>query len=457
MPVDKESIMLVYHLSHHLPCYHLASQTSECSVAIQKEAIFKVTPHVRFYALSFRHLYCLSILLLGRNTGSTLTGSSGGKSSGVLLMSLTGATNDSSSSAIGRALPTGSPLTEATNNSSSCAIGKTSSKLGLETSFLEIVCRYSMPLTCKKSTQKSTCCTVEGIALGPSGNVQGGWYFQNLERGDQLHARSWTELSVPDHVIQRVNDIAREEGAPIIKKGNSENFATVVDDNLFSNPSLHDVLPIAHEDELFVASVSGEPVGNVLPIADEDESFVAPVSDINSTPGGVPPDDPVGVEPVTGDDVPPDEVPSALGLEGAIGEPVAENTDHPTHDVPPTTEGEESITSSIGGETGDSDAQVHEPKNSDVEVCDSETENASVTDAISDKMCNNGGDTALPEEGEQVARQHGYNLRPPKARDYTHLGHTQFYRKLITNLLSLTQMSFKKASENMAWKHAKPC
>ena len=98
-------------------------------------------------------------------------------------------------------------------------------------------------------------------------------------------------------MIQRVNDIAREEGAPIIKKGNSENFATVVDDNLFSNPSFDDVLPIADEDELFVASVSGEPVGNALPIADEEESFVAPVSDINSTPDDVPPDDPVSVDP----------------------------------------------------------------------------------------------------------------------------------------------------------------
>jgi len=32
--------------------------------------------------------------------------------------------------------------------------------------------------------------TNEMIALEPSGNVQGGWYFQNLETGDQLHARS---------------------------------------------------------------------------------------------------------------------------------------------------------------------------------------------------------------------------------------------------------------------------
>ena len=55
-----------------------------------------------------------------------------------------------------------------------------------------------------------------------------------------------------------------------------------------------------------------------------------------------------------------------------------------------------------------------------------------------------------PQEAEQVAKQHGYNLRPTKARDYTHLGHTQFvaeptrtYLKLVTKLFSLAQMSFK--------------
>ena len=55
-----------------------------------------------------------------------------------------------------------------------------------------------------------------------------------------------------------------------------------------------------------------------------------------------------------------------------------------------------------------------------------------------------------PQEAEQVAKQHGYNLRPTNARDYTHLGHTQFvaeptrtYLTLVTKLFSLAQMSFK--------------
>ena len=47
---------------------------------------------------------------------------------------------------------------------------------------------------------------------------------------------------MPDHVIQRVNGMAKAEGAPLIKKGNAESFATVVYDSLFFNPSFDDVL-----------------------------------------------------------------------------------------------------------------------------------------------------------------------------------------------------------------------
>ena len=74
-------------------------------------------------------------------------------------------------------------------------------------------------------------------------------------------------------------------------------------------------------------------------------------------------------------------------------------------------------------------------------------------DAPRDEEADNGGSSAVsvPQQAEQGTNQHGYNLRPPKARDYTHLGHIQFvgeptstYRTIVTNLFSLTQMSFKK-------------
>jgi len=294
--------------------------------------------------------------------------------------------------------------------------------------------------------------TVEGIALGPSGNVQGGWYFQNLETGDQLHACSWTELSVLDHVIQHVNGMAKAEGAPLIKKGNAEPFATIVDDSLFFNPSFDDVLQIADEEELLVTPVSGEPV----------------IDGVDITP----------------DDGLPDEVPSTPDMEGAaispaVGEPVANFADHLTDDVPTIIDGEESATFSVGGEPGDSDVETGESdteiasihttasRNEDDTADDATTDEPMATsyavdsptspnsediedstnhgvtiDAPCDEVCRNDGDSVLPspQEAEQGAKQHGYNLRPTKARDYTHLGHTQFvaeptstYRKLVTH------------------------
>jgi len=174
----------------------------------------------------------------------------------------------------------------------------------------------------------------------------------------------------------------------------------------------------------------------------------------------------------------------------AVGEPVANYADHLTDDVPSIIDGEESTTLSVGGDSGDSDvetgdsdteiASIHttasrsegdtaddattdepmatsyvvdsptSPNSEDIE----DTTNHEVTiDAPCDEVCSNDGDSVLPspQEAEQGAKQHGYNLRPTKARDYTHLGHTQFvaeptstYRKLVTTLSSLTQMSFKR-------------
>ena len=266
-------------------------------------------------------------------------------------------------------------------------------------------------------------------------------------------AFSLTELSVPDHVIQRFSDMAREEGAPVIKKGNAEPFATVVDDSLFPSPSFDDVLQIADEDELLVAPVSSEPV----------------IDDVNITPN----------------DGLPDEVPLAPDVGGAaispaIGEPLAEYTDYLTDDVPPDIDGEESATFLVGGEPGDNDVEIGD---SDTEITSihttgSKSENATADDATTDEpivtgyevdlltspnseeiedttnhgvtidapcdeVCKNDVDSVFPppQEAEQVAKQRSYNLRPTTARDYTHLGHTQFvaeptstYGKLVTKL-----------------------
>ena len=51
------------------------------------------------------------------------------------------------------------------------------------------------------------------ICLRPS-NSQGGYYFMNIETGRKIHGFKFTELSMPEHVIDRVHALAEAEGAP---------------------------------------------------------------------------------------------------------------------------------------------------------------------------------------------------------------------------------------------------
>ncbi|GAX21402.1 hypothetical protein FisN_28Lu124 [Fistulifera solaris] len=50
---------------------------------------------------------------------------------------------------------------------------------------------------------------IGAIALRPSGNAQGGYYFLNLKSGERIHRYSWTRVAMPDEVIDRVHALAR--------------------------------------------------------------------------------------------------------------------------------------------------------------------------------------------------------------------------------------------------------
>ena len=51
--------------------------------------------------------------------------------------------------------------------------------------------------------------TVGAIAMRPTGNVQGGYWFYSLNTGRMLNRNNWTELPMPADVIQRVHAIAK--------------------------------------------------------------------------------------------------------------------------------------------------------------------------------------------------------------------------------------------------------
>jgi hypothetical protein len=53
--------------------------------------------------------------------------------------------------------------------------------------------------------------SVGGIALRPK-NDRGSYYFMSLRTGRRIHATRWTELPITDEVIQRVDDLASNDG-----------------------------------------------------------------------------------------------------------------------------------------------------------------------------------------------------------------------------------------------------
>ena len=58
--------------------------------------------------------------------------------------------------------------------------------------------------------------TTGAIALYPSGNAQGSWYFMSLVTGKRIHRYQWTALPISQEVLQRVEDIAIYEQQPLV-------------------------------------------------------------------------------------------------------------------------------------------------------------------------------------------------------------------------------------------------
>ena len=54
--------------------------------------------------------------------------------------------------------------------------------------------------------------SVGAIAIYPSGNAQGTWYFMSLNTGKRLHRRNWTVLPMGEEIITKVHLLAEKEG-----------------------------------------------------------------------------------------------------------------------------------------------------------------------------------------------------------------------------------------------------
>jgi hypothetical protein len=62
--------------------------------------------------------------------------------------------------------------------------------------------------------------TLGAIALNPTGNSSGDFYFMSLTTGQRIHRRSWTVLPISDLVISRVDAIGKEENMPPVDHNN---------------------------------------------------------------------------------------------------------------------------------------------------------------------------------------------------------------------------------------------
>jgi len=63
-------------------------------------------------------------------------------------------------------------------------------------------------------TNSQTARTVGAICLGPTGNMQGSYKFLNLRTGMLLKRRNWTEIPMPQEVIDRVDSLGKKQGQP---------------------------------------------------------------------------------------------------------------------------------------------------------------------------------------------------------------------------------------------------
>jgi hypothetical protein len=61
--------------------------------------------------------------------------------------------------------------------------------------------------------------TTGAIALTPTGNAQGGYYFLSLTTGRRLSRQQWDKLPMPDGVIAAVEAMAEADHQPLLGHG----------------------------------------------------------------------------------------------------------------------------------------------------------------------------------------------------------------------------------------------
>jgi hypothetical protein len=78
---------------------------------------------------------------------------------------------------------------------------------------------YAMVFESNDPTNTNKTRATGAIAMTPTGNAQGGFYFKFLMTGKRLSRQQWDELPMPDGVIARVEALAAEQEQPVFDNG----------------------------------------------------------------------------------------------------------------------------------------------------------------------------------------------------------------------------------------------
>ena len=78
---------------------------------------------------------------------------------------------------------------------------------------------YAQVFEANEPTNTVKARTTGAIALTPTGNAQGGFYFLSLATGRKLSRQQWDPLPMPDGVIATVEHMAHDEEQPLVGHG----------------------------------------------------------------------------------------------------------------------------------------------------------------------------------------------------------------------------------------------
>ena len=251
--------------------------------------------------------------------------------------------------------------------------------------------------------------TTGAIALRPTGNAQGGYYLFSLSTGKVLNRNNWTELPMPNEVIDRVHVLARRAAADL----------TFADRD-------GAIIPDEEDDEDADADPDYAPADDDM--EDDDDGSYASDNDDDDAPAdyhdvdGIDPD--VDIAGVYGDYGDEEDNPNGDNPnEPLIADPVI--VDVAEAYMPNEDEDRTDLVDNNEGGTDPADDEDQQPDNANADGAEPA--------GIDEEPPNDG---AEPAEAARPGAER-YNLRAQRPRDYAHL-HTTLAHTVMT------QYSMKK-------------